>query len=139
MKLIPLSRGLFAKVSNRDYKFLMQWKWSVHVSGRQGKLYAGRGRGTKDSPRILMHRVILPTDLDVDHKNNDGLDNRRKNLRARTRSQNCHGARSDNHSMQGIRKRGKRYKASVMVDYVRYHKTFDDPIAAQAWRRSMKP
>ncbi len=138
MKLIPLSRGLFAKVSDRDYARLSKHKWSVHPSGRQGKLYAARAyKGGK----ILMHHEVKShrKNMDLDHQNNDGLDNRRSNLRYKTRSQNCHAARADNHPMQGIYPRRNKFLAKVCVNYIQHSRSFDTIEEAQAWRRSMKP
>ena len=88
-KKIPLSQGMFAVVDDADFEWLSRHKW--HVTIRGSRCYAVRhikynGKRTK----IYMHRVILnpPPNKETDHINGDGLDNRRSNLRACTRSQN---------------------------------------------------
>lgn len=84
MKEIPLTQGKVAIVDNRDYPKLARHKW---CAGRYGdNFYALRDNG-----RVVgMHRVILkaPAGPEVDHRNHNGLDNRRSNLRLCTRSQN---------------------------------------------------
>lgn len=94
MKLIKLGSkkypGLFAKVDDGDFEWLNQFKWSV--CKRKNSFYAVKGimiNGKADC--VLMHRYILlmqKSKKDVDHKNGDGLDNQRHNLRMATRSQN---------------------------------------------------
>lgn len=96
MKLIPLSKkgkhaGKYsAIVDDSDYEWLMQWNWSVSILGK--KIYAVRySYETGKKINILMHRQILnliDPKADGDHKNNNGLDNQRHNLRKSTRSQN---------------------------------------------------
>lgn len=92
MKLIPLTQGKFAQVDDEDYEHLMQWKWHAYKSKRN--MYAGR---SVKNVKVSMHRYLLNlkdfNDV-ADHKNNDGLDNQRCNLRVATRSQNGANRRS---------------------------------------------
>ncbi len=91
MKLIPLTNGYSAKVNDRDYDWLLQWKWYAKVS--DNNVYAARtitGEGGKRIT-IRMHRFIMKvTDpsVDIDHEDGDGLNNQRENLRPCTRQQN---------------------------------------------------
>ena len=90
MKEIRLPNGAAALVDDEDYEALAGYAWHEMVSG--GLRYAIRDN-PKGSPRtIMMHRQIMsaPAGMDVDHWDNDGLNNRRANLRVCTRSQNAH-------------------------------------------------
>jgi hypothetical protein len=86
MKEIPLSRGMTALISDEDYDRVAQFKWCVmKVQGTTA--YAGRYfKGTY----MALHRFIMspPDDMQIDHINRNGLDNRRENLRICTASQN---------------------------------------------------
>jgi hypothetical protein len=90
MKKIPLTGGRFAIVDDVDYENLSQFKW--HIDRNQTTCYAHRTpwvHGQNRSQTIRMHRQIMgfPSGL-VDHRNGNGLDNRRTNLRVATKSEN---------------------------------------------------
>lgn len=75
---IPLTRGLVALVDADDAVVLSAYRWHA-IEAKPGLWYAARrARGRY----IYMHREVLghPDGL-VDHRNGDGLDNRRANLR----------------------------------------------------------
>jgi hypothetical protein len=88
MKEIQLTKGCVAKVDDEDYEYLMQWKWQAGSKKR----YAQRARiinGKVSS--TMMHRVIMnitDTKVHIDHKDGDGLNNQKSNLRPCTRNQN---------------------------------------------------
>ncbi len=79
MKKILLTKGKYAIVDDEDYELISQYRWHVTTSG-----YAKRYSQNKT---IYMHRQIYGDCL-IDHINQDKLDNRKKNLRPCTRSQN---------------------------------------------------
>lgn len=92
MKLIKLTQGKFTKVDDEDYEWLNQKKWIVrknkntYYAESKGKMVKGvRQKTTK------MHRLILgliDPEIFGDHRDRDGLNNQRYNLRVATRSQN---------------------------------------------------
>lgn len=90
MKRIPLSNGDYAIVDNRDLSTVAPFRWYGVSSPQSRTLYANATIGGRT---VKMHRLILGTNLHVDHKNGDGLDNRRRNLRPATHSQNMKNQR----------------------------------------------
>jgi hypothetical protein len=95
---INLGEGQWTILDEEDYNRLKDFKWVVHGSGKSGEnLYAVRFKlvSPKKTAMISMHREIMnPTDdRFVDHKNCDSLNNRRRNLRLATRSQNIQNRR----------------------------------------------
>jgi len=88
-RIVPLTRGRVALVDARDYDRVSQHSWSLHNASRtKNKWYACASIGGK---LVLLHRFILqtPSDKVTDHRNRDGLDCRRENIRICTRSQNA--------------------------------------------------
>ena len=89
MPEIALTQGMSAVVDAEDLDYLNQWKW--HLQRVEKLSYAVRANAVEGEPRgILMHRQILgdPKGRQVDHKDGDGLNNRRSNLRFCTHQQN---------------------------------------------------
>jgi AP2 domain len=90
---IPLTQGMSALVDDEDYEELMKHKWQAAWDPRKKSFYATRSTTVKRMRvGFVMHRVILKvTDprIKVDHRNHDTLDNRRRNLRPATSSQNA--------------------------------------------------
>ena len=92
MKEIPLTRGKVALVDDADFEWLNQTKWHARKN-KNGNWYASgylkKGKG--DYKSILMHREILRlTDPKIqgEHKDGNGLNNQRGNLRLATNQQN---------------------------------------------------
>ncbi len=89
MKEIPLTQGKVALVDDADYPELSKYKWCAQHT--EARWYAIRfDVGRMGRCRIPMHRAILnaPSGLEVDHRNHNGLDNRRANLRLATKAEN---------------------------------------------------
>lgn len=115
MKKINLMLGRFALVDNSDYEKVSKFKWYADKGSRT--YYAKMVGGGK-----RMHRFILGlrknSRLEVDHINNDGLDNRRSNLRLCNRSQNLQNARKRLRASSGFKgvcwhKQNKRWFAYI--------------------------
>lgn len=79
MKEIQLTQGKIALIDDEDFDMVSAHKWYYNGDG-----YARSGK------HVLLHRLILNAKSDeyVDHKNRNGLDCRRDNIRLCTKSEN---------------------------------------------------
>jgi hypothetical protein len=90
--------GRVALVDDEDYEVVSQHRWHAQESTRKGGRIDGPYAATR-IPRkggrqgiLLMHKLITGY-LKTDHRNGNGLDNQRKNLRPATNAQNTHNQR----------------------------------------------
>lgn len=150
MRTIPLTKGYVTIVDDEDFGELSRHSWCAQ-EGANGVVYAYRASARSDHragapQRVLMHRQILGIVSDpsvrVDHRNLDGLDNRRANLRPATHSQNLANVpkRRGSSAYKGVywnRKLGK-WSAYIQVDgKSRYLGVFlDEDEAARARDRA---
>ncbi len=75
-------------VDENDLALVDRWNWYAEITA-SGNVYARamiRVEGKRTG--IRMHRVLLPNARLVDHRDGDGLNNTRKNLRPANHSQN---------------------------------------------------
>lgn len=90
------NRRLVALVDDSDFDFLNQWNWSG--CKHRNTYYAHRVDTTgKDRIKIKMHRLLMGVsnpEISIDHKDGDGLNNQRGNLRIATNSQNSMNRRA---------------------------------------------
>lgn len=127
MKEIRLETGgLSAAVNDEDFELLSQYKWWP-IQGK-GTVYAYTVQILLDGKRIncLMHRAILKQSsakVLVDHKDGNGLNNQRLNIRAATYSQNnankLYGVRGKKTSrFKGVcwKKRNGNWTAQIKID-----------------------
>jgi hypothetical protein len=99
VKLVPLSKGQFAKVDDHRYDFLMRWKWHAVWNKKTGSYYAARNLNLAEPGepwrqyQLRMNRVILDLQRgdkrQGEHVNGDTLDNQDDNLRIASNSQNA--------------------------------------------------
>src|ERR1700685_1864374 len=106
MKFIPLTQGKVAMVDDADYEWLAQWKWFAIFD--HGNWYAVRNVRKPDGTQtpLRMHRVLLGlTDLkiEVDHRDGNGLNNQRHNLRIATHGQNMCNRSMQKNNISGVR------------------------------------
>ena len=99
MKKLPLSQGKFALVDDDDFKRMNKHKWCC--TNNRGTFYAIRTlNATAKRPKrktFFLHREILRAKKGqtVDHRNGNGLDNRKRNIRICTQQQNTFNKRND--------------------------------------------
>lgn len=94
MSLIELTQGRFAVVDDEDYEVLSRFNWCFNAGYAYTRWPSKKAKSGYSM--ISMHRFLLgaPHGKEVDHINNDGIDNRRENLRLCTRRQNCANTRT---------------------------------------------
>lgn len=139
-RTIPLTQGKVATIDVEDYERISVNRWFAKF--HHGNWYAYRKVGTGKGSVSFMHRVVLSAipSIKIDHKDGDGLNNRRDNLRVATDSQNQFNAkrRKDNSSgFKGVQiycgngQRTKQWKAQIRHHgHVIYLGKFDDPAEA---------
>jgi hypothetical protein len=132
MVKIALTQGSSALVDKKDYPRLSKFIWYAK-EGTSGIIYAihnfkrsnGKFRPTR------MHRFILGLkkgDPLVDHKNQNGLDNRRKNLRICDKSKNAFNRKNIKRSHHTSRYKGVswmkdlgKWRATITINYKSIH------------------
>jgi len=139
-KLIPLTQGKFAIVDDDNFDRLNQYKWYAWSKGRGYPYYALRNVSRKQGRGIIrMHREILdiPTDLIPDHKDGNGLNNQRSNLRVVNNSLNLHNQHkpkagtSSAHLGVSWNKINKKWIAQIQINKkYRYLGSFEKEIEA---------
>jgi hypothetical protein len=115
VRKLPISRGLEVLLDEADFVNLSRYRWSALMRG--GVPYAARWVGGKV---LTMHRVILeaPVGIQVDHINNDSLDNRRENLRLCTQAENLRNRRSrvGASRFKGVSPAGMKWRADIRLN-----------------------
>ncbi len=94
MKKIPLFNSeCFALIDDADYDLISKFSW--HLKKNKTNAYAGSNKRNKKGVwrTVKMHRIIMGLEQSdgkiVDHKDGNGLNNQRSNLRLCTPAQNC--------------------------------------------------
>ncbi len=124
MKKIPLTQGQEAIVDDHWYDYLMQWKWLAYWDSHVQGYYAQRtDRSGGKNKQIRMHTVVAktPQGMICDHIHHNTLDNRERELRNVTPSQNAMNRklRSDNKlGITGVHKAKSRngYVAKLTIN-----------------------
>jgi hypothetical protein len=130
---IQLGHGRFALVDAEDYDRVRAHSWCLwRKKSDPNRCYAQRsirlGRGRKaPKTQVFLHRFIVgaASGTFVDHRNGDGLDCRRRNLRIATRRQNAENVtRSANQKRGGFKgvgwhARARKWQAGICAGSVK--------------------
>lgn len=123
MKEIKLTQNRVALVDDEDFERLNIYKW--YAASQDRCYYAVRGVFIDNKWKtIFMHRIIMnaPIRIKIDHKNSNGLDNQKYNLRVATSQQNAQNIKNshkDNkYKIKGVswNKQHKKFEARIRVN-----------------------
>lgn len=141
MKTIPLNKGLVALVDDEDFESLSQFHWYARNDAyttyvvRKTPLLNGK------QELLRMHRVLLKARKNelVDHRDGNGLNNQKANLRIATKAQNNQNSKvraRNRQKLKGVNfhKQHKRFQSQIQVDkrkiHIGYFKTAEEAHAA---------
>jgi len=106
-----------AIIDKEDYETVKDYKWGLHQTK-----FGNYVRSTKD--RIYLHRLIMGFPNEVDHKNHNGLDCRKENLRECSSSQNKMNRRAEKGTSKykGVywHKQSKKWHTEIMVNGIKH-------------------
>lgn len=140
-RIILLNQGKVALVDAEDYERVNSFTW--HVKTRKYTWYAMRiVHGPDGNHQVLLHRFILDAlpGVEIDHKNMDGLDCRKANLRPATHGQNGANRRKESgHSsmFKGVRwsKDKRKWRVEIQSNSKQSHVGYfeNELVAAKAY------
>ena len=140
-KELILPSGHITLIDTEDWELIRQYRWAASV-GEWGIYVIANNWHIGGKDPLKMHRLILnaPANRQVDHKNHDGLDNRRGNLRLATPSQNGGNTRIGKNNTSGYKgvswhKTSHKWVAAITINYKKHSLgLWSDPWkAAQAY------
>lgn len=121
---ISLTQGKEAIIDAADLPIVAPYRW--HASKGHGDIWYAKATiqlGHRRSTTIFMHRIIdgAPEDVQVDHRDHDGLNNRRHNVRRCGHDQNLQNMRKKTSNTSGYigvqwEKRRRHWVALLLKD-----------------------
>jgi DNA invertase Pin-like site-specific DNA recombinase len=117
---LTLTKGYEAVIDAADLPLVGGYNWYAETTAYGDLVYARRawGRGA-DKGSETLHRALMkpPADMVVDHRDGDGLNCRRYNMRVCTHTQNLQNSRTRvNPHGKGVHPRGDRFIAVITIN-----------------------
>lgn len=111
---IPVKGGHVAIIDAADLPLVKNTSWRLSSNGWNTQYAIGKINYLD----ISMHRLIMgnPKGMLIDHKDGDGLNNRRSNLRICTHSQNMANrpaGKTGKNGYKGVKKSGQKWLAQI--------------------------
>jgi hypothetical protein len=134
VKILPLTQGLNTSLDDEDIEWANQWKWYAKRGGNSFYAYRNSApnlNGTRDS--LLLHRELFrrinpdfDTSMEIDHRDGNGLNNQRENLRSATDSKQRHNQTIRTNNTSGFlgvtwNKAVGKFSARVRLNWKRKH------------------
>lgn len=132
MKTIKLTQGYETIIDEKYFLILSQHKWYATKYKKNNIHYAERNLPRKNGKqsKVKMHRLIMELeghnikDNQVDHKDNNGLNNQIDNLRVCSHTENSRNSqkRKNNTSgYKGITRKNKKWQAKIKINGITKH------------------
>jgi hypothetical protein len=115
MKQIALTQGTFALIDDEDFERVNQYKWKL-IKAKKNNWYAKRSINNNGS--LYMHRFIMdcPRNKEIDHRDGNGLNNQKSNLRICTSTQNIQNRKGYGRAgYKGVRISGDHIRAVIKI------------------------
>lgn len=122
MKEIVLTRGLVALVDDADFEGVNQFNWHARKPSKRSGFYAVRSTRKSDGSRSrqFMHTFLMPEPVEIDHRDGNGLNNQRGNLRECTHLENLRAFRRKRNGassvFRGVSKHREKWLAGIRVN-----------------------
>lgn len=89
------SKTYIALIDDEDYDLVSRYNWHIRINPRHsnGPYALGQPKGSPAHSREVFMHVLIMGRTGIDHKNHNGLDNRRENLRISTPAENARNTR----------------------------------------------
>ncbi len=120
------------KIDKADEKLVAGFGW--YLSKRRNTDYVRAAVPGSSNKKIYMHHLIIgkpPAGYMTDHRDKDGTNNQRSNLRHVTRAvnrANSHLNTNNTTGYRGVDKRGERFRAQIVTGGRKFHLgMFDTP------------
>ena len=131
--LIPLvnASGGHAVIDADDYPLVQRYRWRLDSSGRYAVANCGKHQ-------MRMHRLVMIVcgESEVDHRDRDGLNNRKTNLRVCSHAENMWNMKRSTRNgtgVKGVMEIGGRFVATVTARKVVRRESFDTFEQASQW------
>lgn len=127
----------FAIIDANDLDIARRYRWQVDIRPTGARYAAAYLR--EERTKIYLHRLLTgaPIRSRVDHKNNDGLDCRRSNMRVCTNSQNLANTSVGTNNRSGFKgvswsKQASRWRVTIKANGKQQHIGFFDDLVEAA-------
>ncbi len=109
-------------MDDEDFDELSKYRWDAHKERFVWYATRYQKNGVREYTRVRMHRQIMgAVSEQIDHKDGDGLNNQKRNLRFCTNSQNLMNSRTRKDNSSGFKgvtyhRKNKKWRTQLHLD-----------------------